>query len=84
MITQWTGEQEDFAMKDKQIDVESQVVKAILESSKIRHAVMEVDHQDGNITLRGVAATEQDKQLAEDIASRQEGVVSVTNEIICD
>ncbi len=71
-------------MNDKKADVGSQVVTAILVSSEIGQAVIEVDDQDGNITLRGITGTEQDKRLAEDIASRQEGVVNVINEIVCD
>ncbi len=71
-------------MKDIKYDAGLQVVKAILESSEIGQAVIEVDDQCGNITLRGITASEQDKKLAEDIASRQDGVVKVVNELIYD
>ncbi len=71
-------------MNDKQTDVGSHVVKAILEDPKIGQAVIEIDDQDGIITLRGITGTEQDRKIMEDIASRQEGVEIVINEIISD
>ncbi len=67
----------------EQIDVGARVAAAILENGKIGHAVIEVEDRDGNITLRGNAATERDRRAAERVASSQQGVVQVINKIVC-
>jgi osmotically-inducible protein OsmY len=69
---------------DNQIDLRSKVAAALLESNQIGLAVIEVEDQDGVITLRGETATEEDKRSVEVVAAQQEGVVKVINELISE
>ncbi len=69
---------------DKHTDLDTRVAIAILENAKIGQAVIEVEHLDGSIVLKGNTATEQDRRAAENTAFRQEGVVNVINELTCD
>jgi osmotically-inducible protein OsmY len=69
---------------DNEIDLSSKVAAALLESSQIGMAVIEVEDQDGVITLTGETATEQDKQTVGDVAAQQEGVVKVINKMFSE
>jgi osmotically-inducible protein OsmY len=65
----------------EKIDIGARVAAAILSDSGIGKAVIEIDEQDGSVTLRGKTSTEHDIQAMEKIATRQDGVVKVINEL---
>ena len=62
-------------------DLEELVSEALLITDNIRQAVIEIEHDDGVITLKGTVETEQDRVAAEDLARQQEGVVEVINRL---
>jgi len=59
--------------------LEELVCEAILITTNISQAVMEIKDDDGIITLKGTVESEQDKLAAEALARQQEGVVDVIN-----
>jgi osmotically-inducible protein OsmY len=75
---------ESCIVNDEQKDLRTLIATAILGDTRLGQAVIEVEDQDGTVTLRGIATTEEDKKLAEDIVYRQEGVVSVINKLTFD
>ena len=60
------------------------VAKALLNDDSLGHAVIEVDELDGKITLKGLVESEQMIPAVEALASQQEGVVLVVNELVCE
>lgn len=65
-------------------DLTTQIAAAILTNNDIGQAVIEVEHRDGSIILRGLTATPEDRVEAENIASIQAGGVEVINELKCE
>lgn len=64
------------------IDLCTAVTRAILVSEALGYAVIEVLEVDGSVTLKGKVASEHDRTVAEELASQQDGVVEVVNELI--
>lgn len=57
------------------------VYEAILISDTLGHAVIEVNDDDGIVTLKGTVESEQDKFVVEESVRHQEGVVDVVNNL---
>ena len=69
-------------MAGSESDLEELVSEALLITDNIiRQAVIEVEHVDGVITLKGTVESEQDRVAAEALARQQEGVVEVVNRL---
>ena len=69
-------------MSRDESDLEELVSEALLITDNIRQAVIiEIEHDDGVITLKGTVETEQDRVAAEALARQQEGVLEVINRL---
>ena len=62
-------------------DLEELVSEALLITDNIRQAVIEIEHNEGIITLKGTVQFEKDKLAAEALAQQQEGIVEVINKL---
>jgi osmotically-inducible protein OsmY len=69
------------AMAGDGIDLCTAVTQVILVSEVLGHAVIEVTEVNGSVTLKGRVASEHDRMLAEELASGQDGVVEVINQL---
>jgi osmotically-inducible protein OsmY len=62
-------------------NVEDLVCEALLMTNDISQAVIEIEHKEGIITLKGTVQSEKDKLTAEALARQQEGIVEVINKL---
>ena len=62
-------------------DLEELVSEALLITDNIRQAVIEIEHDEGVITLKGTVETEHDRMAAEALARQQVGVIEVINRL---
>lgn len=60
---------------------EELVSQALLTTDNMSQAVIEIEHNDGVITLKGTVEFEEDRLAAEALAREQEGVVDVINRL---
>lgn len=60
---------------------EELVSEALLITDNMSQAVIEIEHDDGIITLKGIVESEEDRLAAEALARAQEGVVYVINRL---
>ena len=72
-------------MSKSESHLEELVCEALLKTDTISQAVLQVNAQEGIITLKGTVESEQDKLTVEDLARQHEGVVDVVNHLqVCD
>ena len=62
-------------------DVVSHVTQALLDDPRLKEAVIDVSSQGGVVTLIGTVPSQEIRQIAEEVASRQEGVISVISDL---
>ena len=62
-------------------DVVSHVPQALLDDPRLNDAVIDVSSQGGVVTLIGTVPSQEIRQIAEEVASRQEGVISVISDL---
>ena len=68
-------------MSRNESNAEDLVSEAILITDNLSQAVIEIQHDEGVITLKGTVKSEKDRLAAEDLARQQEGVVDVINRL---
>ena len=68
-------------MSGNENDLEALVCEAILMTHKMRQAVIEIEHNEGIITLKGTVQSKKDKLTAEALARQQGGTVDVINKL---
>ena len=62
-------------------DAVNHVTEALLHDPRTQGSLIDVSDQGGVITLSGMALSTEAKQAAEEIASQQQGVLTVINEV---
>jgi osmotically-inducible protein OsmY len=68
-------------MSGTTISVQQRVSEALLISSRIGSAIIEVEDAGGIVTLNGTIKSERDRLAAEAITRQQSGVVDVINNL---
>lgn len=68
-------------MSSNEHNVEDLVCEALLMTNAISQAVIQVEHHEGVITLKGTVESEKDKLAVEALARQQEGIVEVINKL---
>jgi osmotically-inducible protein OsmY len=68
-------------MSRNESNVEDLVSEALLTTDNMSQAVIEIQHDEGVVTLKGTVESEKDRLAAEDLARQQEGVVDVINKL---
>ena len=68
-------------MSGNEINAEDLVCEALLMTHEMRQAVIEIEHKEGIIILKGTVQSEKDKLTAEALARQQEGIVEVINKL---
>lgn len=66
---------------DPSFDVVNRVVEALKENPQTEKARIDVAHERGVVSLRGTVRSNAQRELAEEIARQQDGVITVINEI---
>ncbi len=77
-------EQRQFFFADKQLSDDSihdQVIRKLANDPDVKGGALQIDVQEGVVTLRGKVETEKQKQKAEKLAKKINGVKKVINEI---
>jgi hypothetical protein len=62
-------------------DIEQQVFEALEQDKRTNKYAIEVIDENGLVTLKGKVYTEEDRKIADEIASRQRGVIKVIDEM---
>jgi hypothetical protein len=62
-------------------DIEQQVFEALEQDKRTNKYAIEVINENGLVTLKGKVYTEEDRKIADEIASRQRGVIKVIDEM---
>jgi osmotically-inducible protein OsmY len=65
-------------------DVVAGVTAALLEDTRTSESAIEVIHDQGVVTLTGIVNSEEVRQAAEQVAHKQQGVISVVNDLEVD
>lgn len=65
-------------------DVVARVSAALLEDSRTSESAIEVINDQGVVTLTGIVNFEEVRQAAEQVAQKQQGVISVVNDLEVD
>jgi osmotically-inducible protein OsmY len=76
--------QRQFFFADKQLSDDSihdQVIRKLANDPDVKGGALQIDVQEGVVTLRGKVETEKQKQKAEKLAKKVTGVKKVINEI---
>jgi osmotically-inducible protein OsmY len=68
-------------MSNNANNLEELVCEAILITNNMSQAVIEIQNDDGIITLKGTVESKQDKVAAEALARQQQGGVDVINRL---
>ena len=68
-------------MSRSESNLEDMVSEALLITDDIGHAIIEIEHAEGIITLKGTVESEQDRLIVETLARQQAGVVDVINNL---
>jgi osmotically-inducible protein OsmY len=68
-------------MSSHQNDLKSQVASILLTASDLGRALIELEDQDGTVTLKGRVESEQDRLTIETLTQEQEGVKQVINRL---
>lgn len=79
VLTVWSG----FAAKQPLSDgaVHDLVVRRLANDDVVKGGALDVDVKDGVVTLRGKVTTDKQKQRAEKLTKKVDGVRSVVNEL---
>ena len=62
-------------------DLLGEVESALLNDPRTRNAIIEVDNNNGIVTLSGVVDSPVTSDAAEEVVSRQSGVIKVVNQL---
>ena len=68
-------------MSRNESNAEELVSEALLITDNMSQAVIEIQHDEGVITLKGTVESEKDRLAAEDLTRQQDGVVDVINKL---
>ena len=68
-------------MSGNENNIEDLVCEALLMTHHMRQAIIEIEHNEGIITLKGTVQSKKDKLTAEALARQQEGIVDVINKL---
>ncbi|HLF89460.1 MAG TPA: BON domain-containing protein [Anaerolineales bacterium] len=65
----------------KYSSVSERVIQALQDDPRTREGIMDVVNEQGLITLTGTVSSQEMRQAADEIARRQEGVITVINDL---
>ena len=65
----------------KYSSVNERVIQALQDDPRTREGIMDVVNEQGLITLTGTVSSQEMRQAADEIARRQEGVITVINDL---
>jgi len=68
-------------MSRNENNLQDLVCEALLVKGDISQAVIEIEDNEGIITLKGTVLSEEDRWAAEALARQQEGIVNVINKL---
>lgn len=68
-------------MSENESNAEDLVSEALLITDNMSQAVIEIQHAEGIVTLKGTVESEKDRSAAEDLARQQDGVIDVINKL---